>query len=177
MFFAQLSHAMLLPQNIQSPVAADREEPLGQVIPDRSAILGAEAQERVLHHVMRLFRIAQQTSGVQPQRSLEAANRLANPGAVLGVRFSCHHHTRKGMKSRCPLLRMGREFLRNRAPHFLVGCHGRVWSSEARPTSPHCSGRVSDPADRSPDLCSARVSDPARGPTAVAIEEVVGMPR
>ena len=33
---------MLLPQDVQSPIAADREEPLGQVAVDRAAILAAE---------------------------------------------------------------------------------------------------------------------------------------
>ena len=44
---------MLLTQDIQGPVAADREEPLGQMIPDRGTVLAAKAHERVLHTTSR----------------------------------------------------------------------------------------------------------------------------
>ena len=105
---------MLLTQDIQSPVAADREEPLGQMIPDRGTVLAAKAHERVLHHVASRLCIAHQARGIDRQRPLEMGNRFANPRTVLGIRTDVIAITT--LARRCDptstLLRADRRFLR-----------------------------------------------------------------
>src|SRR5208283_2040555 len=103
---------MLLTQDIQSPVAADREEPLGQMIPDRGTVVATKAHERVLHHVASRLCIAHQARGIDRQRPLEMGNRFAYPRTVLGIRTDCHHHPRQAMRSPSTLLRADRRFLR-----------------------------------------------------------------
>ncbi len=87
---------MLLPQNIQRPVAANGEEPLGKVSVDGSWVRCAQLQKRLLHHVARGLAIVQQTRRVEGQRPFKAGHRVSDPRFALGVQRFQHHPARKG---------------------------------------------------------------------------------
>ena len=78
---------MLLPQNVQCPVAADGEQPLGQVPLDRGVVRSAELQESLLNDVVRRFGIAQQARRVERQWPFKTSHRVSDPRLVLGVRY------------------------------------------------------------------------------------------
>src|SRR4051794_36567382 len=103
---------MLLPQHVDSPIAADREEPFGQVRAHRVAILSAKTEKRVLDHVTRILGIAQKPGGIEVQGSLEGSYRLAHPRTLIEIRSSIHHLARKETCSRSTLIRPCRRFLR-----------------------------------------------------------------
>jgi hypothetical protein len=85
MIVTELGHAALLPQDVERPVAADGEEPLREARLDGTAILGAEAEERILDHVTRRVGIAEHPRCKQRQRTFESIQRRPDPVAVGGV--------------------------------------------------------------------------------------------
>lgn len=94
--FGETAHAALLADDIERGVAADGEEPFGDVAVDRGAGLVAEFDERVLHDVACAVVVAEQVDDIAEQRPLVLADGLAHEGVVFiggrahaGVRLKC----------------------------------------------------------------------------------------
>ena len=64
---------------VECEVPADGEEPLGEVPADALRVLLAEAQERLLHHVLRRRQVTQEASRVSKQRPLVPVQCLDYP--------------------------------------------------------------------------------------------------
>ena len=91
LFLAELGHPALLSQDVERPIPADGEQPLGQSPVEIIASLAAEFQERVLDDVAGVVGIAKEPRGVEGQRTLEPLDRRADPGGVdlCGLSASC----------------------------------------------------------------------------------------
>ena len=144
---------MLLPQYIKCPVAADGEQPLSQVPVDRIVVRCTQFQERLLNHVVRGLRIAEQARGVEQERCFKASHRVPDPRFTLGVHRSQHRPAWKGTVIRITieygpvevfLESLGRILLRG-----VTGSVGRIVPTRqnilsgqpARGRRPHTGGR------------------------------------
>jgi len=64
---------------VECQIPADREEPLREVPADALRVLLAEAQERLLHHILRGRQVPQEATRVSKQRPLVPVQRLDYP--------------------------------------------------------------------------------------------------
>lgn len=77
-------HALFLSSHVERPVAADREQPLGQMPVELLAILLAEFQERVLNDIPSLLDVPDQVPRIPNEIALLSSDHLPHPltGAV-----------------------------------------------------------------------------------------------
>ena len=64
---------------VECEVPADREQPLGEVPANALRVFLAQAQERLLHHILRGRHVAEETARISKQRPLVPVQRLDHP--------------------------------------------------------------------------------------------------
>ena len=72
----------LLPEDVKRPVAADGEEPFGEVGINPGAVLKTELQEGVLNHVAGPVAVADQAARVGGERAFETVDGRADPRVI-----------------------------------------------------------------------------------------------
>ena len=139
---------MLLPQNIQRPVAADGEQPLSQVPVDRILVRCAQLQERLLNHVARCLGIAEQPRRVERQRPFKASHRVSDPRLALGVQRSRHHPARKGTVIRFTINNVRARGFLDRGGNDFAQCIGRQSETKRENLPVRCRSDASCADDR-----------------------------